>query len=117
MTPTILTSADGGTRIAVGASGGPVIISAVLEVVLDLVDFRMDPAEATAAPRFHHAWKPNVLKVEQGVDPATIAALRAKGHDVQETTFSSAVQVVVQEGDRYRGASDPRRGGLPAAAR
>jgi gamma-glutamyltranspeptidase/glutathione hydrolase len=116
MSPTVLTSPDGRTRIAIGASGGPLIISAVLQVALDLVEFGMDPAAAVEAPRIHHGWKPNVLKVE-GLAPETIQALRAKGHDVQETTFSSSVQVVVEEDGRYRGASDPRRGGAPALAR
>ena len=116
MSPTVLTSADGHTRIAVGASGGQMIISGVLQVVLDIVDFGMDPAAAVQAPRIHHGWKPNVLKVE-GLSPETIAALRALGHDVQETTFSSSVQVVVEQDGRYRGASDPRRGGAPALAR
>jgi gamma-glutamyltranspeptidase/glutathione hydrolase len=116
MSPTVLTSPDGRIRIAVGASGGPLILSAVLQVILDLVDFGMDPTAAVAAPRIHHGWKPNVLKAE-GLAPETIAALRAKGHDVQEATFSSSVQVVVEEDGRYRGASDPRRGGEPALAR
>ena len=116
MSPTILTSADGRTRIAVGASGGKQIISAVLQVVLDVVDFGMDPAAAVAAPRIHHAWTPNVLKVER-LAPETIAALRAKGHEVEETTFDSSVQVVIEEDGHYRGASDPRRGGAPAIAR
>jgi gamma-glutamyltranspeptidase/glutathione hydrolase len=116
MSPTVLTSADGRTRIAIGASGGPLILSAVLQVVLDVVDFGMDPAAAVAAPRIHHGWKPNVLKVE-GLAPDTIQALRAKGHEVQETTFGSSVQVVVEQDGHYRGASDPRRGGAPSLAR
>ncbi|MNC98214.1 Gamma-glutamyltranspeptidase precursor [compost metagenome] len=84
--------------------------------MLDLVDFGMDPTAAVDAPRIHHGWKPNVLKVER-VSPGTIAALRAIGHEVQETTFGSSVQLVVGEDGRYRGASDPRRGGQPAIAR
>jgi gamma-glutamyltranspeptidase / glutathione hydrolase len=116
MSPTVLTSADGRTRVAVGASGGRMIITAVLQVVLDLVEFGMDPAAAVAAPRIHHAWKPDVLQVER-LAPETIAALRAKGHHVEETTFESSVQVVVQDAGQYRGASDPRRGGAPAIAR
>ena len=47
---------------------------------------------------------------------AAIQALRAKGHDVQETTFGSSVQVAIEEDGGYRGASDPRRGGAPALA-
>jgi gamma-glutamyltranspeptidase/glutathione hydrolase len=116
MAPTVLTSPDGRTRIAVGASGGQLIISGVLEVILDIIDFKMDPAAAVAAPRVHHGWKPNVLKVE-GLSEDTIAALRALGHDVQVTPFGSSVQVVIEEDGRYQGASDPRRGGAPALAR
>jgi gamma-glutamyltranspeptidase/glutathione hydrolase len=116
MSPTVLTSADGRTRIAVGASGGKLIISAVLQVVLDVVEFGMDPAAAVAAPRIHHAWTPNVLKVER-IAPESIQALRAKGHEVEETTFESSVQIVIEQDGGYRGASDPRRGGAPAIAR
>jgi gamma-glutamyltranspeptidase/glutathione hydrolase len=117
MAPTVLTSADGGTRVVIGASGGPVIISAVLQVLLDLVDFGMDPEAAVSAPRIHHAWKPNVLKLEAGVGTAAIEALRAKGHEIEVKTFESAVQVAVRRGDQYGAASDPRRGGAPAEAR
>jgi gamma-glutamyltranspeptidase/glutathione hydrolase len=116
MSPTVLTSADGRTRIAVGASGGKLIISAVLQVVLDVVEFGMDPAAAVAAPRIHHAWTPNVLRVER-IDPEAITGLRAKGHEVEETTFESSVQIVIEQDGSYRGASDPRRGGAPATAR
>ena len=116
MSPTVLTSADGRTRIAVGASGGKLIISAVLQVVLDVVEFGMDPEAAVAAPRIHHAWKPNVLKVER-IAPDTIAGLRAKGHEVEATTFESSVQIAIEQDGGYRGASDPRRGGAPAIAR
>jgi gamma-glutamyltranspeptidase/glutathione hydrolase len=116
MSPTVLTSADGRTRIASGASGGQLIIRAGLQVILDVVDFGMDPAAAVQAPRIHDGWKPNVLKAEN-LAPETIAALRAKGHEVQETTFSSSVQVAAEKDGRYRGASDPRRGGAPALAR
>jgi gamma-glutamyltranspeptidase/glutathione hydrolase len=116
MSPTVITSADGRTRIAVGASGGKLIISAVLQVVLDVIEFGMDPVAAVEAPRIHHGWQPNVLKVER-LPPETIAGLRAKGHEVEETAFESSVQIVIEQDGGYRGASDPRRGGAPAIAR
>jgi gamma-glutamyltranspeptidase len=56
---------------------------------------------------------PNVLRVE-GLPPEAIQGLRARGHEVEATTFDSSVQIVVERDGHYRGASDPRRGGAPA---
>src|SRR5581483_8024653 len=79
MTPTVLL--DGGRpEIAVGGSGGPTIVSGVLQVVLGVTAFRLHPILAVAAPRIHDQAVPAVLTVEPGIDGATRAALARIGH-------------------------------------
>ncbi len=115
MTPTVLISPDGDERIVVGASGGPFIISSTLQAILNIIDYQMDPAEAVSVPRMHHQWAPDALFVDEGVSPETIEALVAKGHAVKAMGFFSSVQLIHMHGGQARGASDPRKGGWPAA--
>jgi gamma-glutamyltranspeptidase/glutathione hydrolase len=114
MTPTVLISPDGSERIVVGASGGPFIISSTLQVIVNIIDFGMDPAEAVSAPRMHHQWAPDTLFVDHGTSPDTIERLRELGHTVQLKDFYSSVQVIRGGAGGFLGASDPRKGGWPA---
>ena len=109
MSPTVLISPNGEERIVVGASGGPFIISSTLAVILNIIDFEMDPAEAVSVPRMHHQWAPDLLFVDTHTSPDTIAALEAKGHQVKLMDFFSSVQVVHGKGDETHGAADPRK--------
>ena len=117
MTPTILLDAQGAVAMVVGASGGPQIISSVVQVICSIVDFGLNAQEAVAAPRIHHQWQPDVLMVEPGIPQDVIRALEAKGHKVQVARAYSAAQAVVGTPDGREGASDPRKGGWPAAVR
>lgn len=111
MSPTVLVHPDG-RRIVVGASGGPTIISATVQVILDLVDFGLSPEEAVASPRMHHQWMPDTLFVEPSVPEAVREGLRARGHTLAEARAFSAVQVVVGGVEQSaEGAADPRKGG------
>ncbi len=115
MSPTVLVSPQG-ERIVIGASGGPFIISSVAQVVVNLLVFEMDPSEAVAAPRMHHQWQPDLLFLDDGVSADTQRALEARGHKTKRMSFFSAVQVVRgAPGAAAIGASDPRKGGWPAA--
>ena len=115
MTPTVLISPEGDRRIVVGASGGPFIISSTLQVIVDIIDFDLDPSEAVSAPRMHHQWAPEKLFIDADVSPDTERALIGRGHTVQRFPFFSSVQVVVSEGEGSEravyGAADPRKGG------
>ena len=71
MTPTIAVDGDGQVKVVVGAAGGPTIISATTEVLLNVVDWKLDAQAAVAAPRIHDQWFPDLLMVE-----AEIAARR-----------------------------------------
>jgi gamma-glutamyltranspeptidase/glutathione hydrolase len=119
MVPTILYR-DGKPAIVVGAPGGSVIISAVLQAILNIVDFGMSPVEAVTVPRIHCEGK--ALHAEARVEGAVCRALRAMGHDVRHSPISfdpvmSRAHAVQVEGGRWRGAADPRGGGGVAYAR
>ncbi|MCA9569262.1 MAG: gamma-glutamyltransferase, partial [Myxococcales bacterium] len=115
MTPTVVLDADGKVLMSIGASGGSTIISAVLQVLLDVVVFDMDPQEAVAAPRFHHQWQPSTLWLEPGFPLDVQRALESIGHTVTVRPGFSSVQLVVRAGEgRYEGGADPRKGRWPA---
>jgi len=116
MTPTIVLGADGEPEIAVGASGGPFIITATTAVLRAILDDGAAASDAVSRSRWHHQWMPNAAIVE--ADFAAGDTLRAAGHDVRtiEKPFSS-VQVVVSRRGDFDAASDPRKGGAPAFSR
>ncbi len=113
MTPTILYGPDGKVVMVVGASGGSQIISAVLQVVSNVVDFGMDASEAVSAPRLHAQWQPDGVLLDPGIPKEVIAGLEARGHKVTVQENASCSQVIVDVGGVRQGASDPRKGGAP----
>lgn len=115
MTPTILLR-DGKLFMVVGAPGGSRIITAVLQVILNVIDFGMNAQEAVDAPRFHHQWQPDRLFLEKGFSPDTIALLKSRGHTIDESSgaVSSVVEVIVNDQGWLQGAADGRRPGKAA---
>ena len=81
MTPTIVLK-DGRPFLVTGSPGGSRIITAVLQVLLNVIDHRMTIAEAVQAPRVHHQWLPDQMMAEVGMPQATVEALEARGHRV-----------------------------------
>ena len=113
MTPTIL-DRDGRLFMVSGSPGGPRIISTTLLTVLNVVDWKMDPEAAAAAPRFHHQWDPNRLRVEPETADEVIASLEARGHEVERSSrhWSAAEVIVIDAATGYHlGGSDPRTDG------
>ena len=116
MTPTIV-FANGEPWFATGSPGGSRIITAVLQMIVNVVDHGMNIAEAATAPRMHHQWYPDVLNLEPGVSPDTIRILRERGHEVKNARFSSgSTQTVAYKDGVFRGASDTRRPGAGSVA-
>ncbi len=116
MTPTMV-FADGEPWFATGSPGGSRIITAVLQMIVNIVDHEMNLAEAANAPRMHHQWYPDVLSLEPGFSPDTIHLLQDRGHDVQIATHSSgSTQTVGFRDGLFRGASDTRRPNAGAVA-
>jgi gamma-glutamyltranspeptidase/glutathione hydrolase len=112
MTPTIVLK-DGKPFLVTGSPGGSRIITAVLQVVVDVIDRGMDIASAEAAPRIHNQWLPDQVFAEPGVSPDLIAALQARGDKVVPTGKFTSVNSIVVTPEGFAGAADPRtRGGL-----
>ncbi len=110
MTPTILFK-DGKPLLATGSPGGSRIITTTLQIILNVVDHGMNIAAATAAPRVHHQWLPDELRVEAGLSPDTIALLESKGHKVVVKNVMGSTQSILRADEGFYGASDPRRQG------
>ena len=114
MTPTIVFY-QGKPLLATGSPGGSRIITTTAQVIMNVVDHRMNLAEAVGAPRVHHQWLPDELRIEQGLSPDTLALLRERGHTlVEKNAMGSANSVMRVEGG-FVGAADPRRTGALAA--
>jgi gamma-glutamyltranspeptidase/glutathione hydrolase len=112
MTPTIVLDPEGRVYLLLGAAGGPRIITAVYQVLSNLIDHGWPLDAAVAAPRIHDQGLPDELVLERGGFPAaTIAGLRAMGHLVREHEPFAEVQAIARARKGWQGASDPRRGG------
>ena len=113
MTPTIVLK-DGKPFIVTGSPGGSRIITAVLQVILNVIDRKLSIADAVAEPRIHHQWLPDEVMVERGLRPDLIRALEARGHTVVERLPpTSANSILVTAGRPRRRARQPhpRRAG------
>lgn len=113
MTPTIVVD-DGRAVLSAGASGGPRIITATLQSILNQLVFRMSPQAAVSAPRFHHQWSPDELLLEAQVHAAAEAELSKKGHHVRRSGGLAAAQSAASAQKTLLGGSDQRKCGQPA---
>lgn len=107
MTPVIV-SAPEGLVLATGSPGGARIITTVLQNLVNVIDFKMNIAEAIAAPRMHHQWLPDFLRLERGFSPDTVVLLKNMGHEVRIMPTMGRVQTVQRQSNFFWGASDPR---------
>lgn len=110
MTPTIL-ARDGRLYMVLGSPGGPRIITTVLQVIVNVLDFGMNIREAVDWPRFHHQWLPDKLYMEPGFSPDTRALLAARGFILEPARSIGEVAAVLVEGGWLQGAADSRAEG------
>jgi gamma-glutamyltranspeptidase/glutathione hydrolase len=119
MTPTIVTR-DGKLALVIGTPGGSHIPTAVLQVLVNLVDYKMSITEAVDAPRIHAQWLPDVLYLEpRTLGAETRAALAAKGHKIEDMSYWNHVAAIMVGGPAFAapprgrwtlyGAIDPRQ--------
>ena len=114
MMPTIVLK-DDRPYLLLGAAGGPRIISAVLHVLLGVVDGGLSLEEAVARPRIHHQWMPNEVYFDALPPPADLAeSLSKRGHKISDRKKRAVLQAILRTDDGWLGASDPRGGGKPA---
>jgi gamma-glutamyltranspeptidase / glutathione hydrolase len=114
MSPTIVLK-DGKPVLVTGSPGGSRIISTVLQVIVNAIDYHMNVAAAVAAPRLHHQWLPDEVRIERGFAEDTLAALRAKGHRVAEPMGQTSANSIAVTPDGLLGAPDPRTRGATAS--
>ena len=103
-----------GLRLVLGSPGGGTIINTVLQVVLNVLVFKMDVREAVTAPRFHHQWMPDELLVEDwGFSADTLERLKEAGYKVNvRGGFGECQAIAIDPETRWRfGAADPRGDG------
>jgi len=110
MTPIIVTK-NGAPVMTTGGSGGPTIISGVLQVALNILAFHLDAAGAVNEPRIHEQAAPDVVIVEQAMPAATRDALAKMGYKLKVVPELGAVGAITIEPANLRGAADPRKGG------
>jgi gamma-glutamyltranspeptidase / glutathione hydrolase len=112
MTPTIVLK-DGKLYLVLGAEGGPTIITTVANILMGVVDFGLDIQESVNAPRFHHQWLPDELRLEDRISPDTVRLLKNKGHKILvEHSWADAECIAIdpKTGERL-GAPDGRNNG------
>ena len=111
MTPTIVFR-DGEPYFATGSPGGSRIITTVLQMLVNVMDHNMNIADAASAPRMHHQWYPDSLRLESGFSADTVRELERRGHKVEISRSMGSLQSVAQKDGMLMGSADPRR---PAA--
>jgi len=113
MSPTIVVK-DGRNWLVTGSPGSGMIISTVLQTIVNMVDFGMNVQEAVDAPRMHHQWQPDVLLLERPGFPAdVVTALEALGHNTRSIDgIGEAHAIAIDPATGVRlGAADPRGSG------
>ena len=113
MTPTIVVR-DGKAVFALGASGGGRIISATLQVLLNLTRFGMTVEEAVSQPRAHHQWLPNHIDLEGKLMKSSGEALKKFGHEIKDRKSNGVSQAVARTQQGLTAKSDERKDGRAA---
>ncbi|WP_370229143.1 gamma-glutamyltransferase [Marinobacter nauticus] len=109
MSPTIVRK-DNRNFLVTGSPGGSRIITTTLQVIMNVIDHNMNIQTAVSAPRIHHQWLPDEIRVEQGISPDTLDLLRARGHTINTGSAMGAIQSILIGGDgTLYGGADPRR--------
>ncbi len=114
MTPAIVLK-DGKPFLITGSPGGSRIITAVLQVIVNAIDFQMNIPDAVSAPRLHNQWQPDETYAEPGFDAAVLDALKARGHTIVPTEPHTSANSIEVTSDGYVGAADARTRGALAA--
>ena len=108
MSPTIILNGNR-PELVVGGAGGPRIINATLQTILNVLDFRMPVKTAVETERMHHQWMPDRLILEAKISGDRRKALEERGHAVREQNALGVVQAITVSGAEASGAADPRK--------
>ena len=117
MSPTIVLGPDGQPKMVSGAAGGPTIITATLQTILNVVDYGMTASEASSAPRMHHQHLPDAIMVEEnGFSPEVLDGLTKRGHAIVPKKSIADTNAIVRGATAWESIAEPRNGGSGAAA-
>jgi gamma-glutamyltranspeptidase/glutathione hydrolase len=109
MDPTIVLDPQGKLLMVTGAAGGPTIITATMEVILNVIEHHMTLADAMRAPRLHHQALPDALRYEPyGMSAAVIDSLKAMGHTVTSQNGLANVNSILRVPGGWHGVYEPR---------
>lgn len=100
MSPTIVMK-DGEVFMVTGSPGGSRIITTTLQVIMNVIDHGMNIAEASFAPRIHHQWLPDEIRIEEGINLDTVGLLEQRGHTVSKK-FGDGLNPIDPRGQRNR---------------
>ena len=115
MTPTILFDYNNKPILATGTPGGSTIITIVLQMILNTIEFNMGIAEATAAPRIHHQWLPDTVSYENGISIDSLNILSGMGHNISpKARVLGSTQSIASKSSFLEGSADSRRQGAAA---
>jgi len=116
MSPTMLLR-DGRPWLVTGSPGGNTIPGTIVQMIVNVVDFDMNIAEATSFPRIHQqVTARGELDIERGFSPDTLRILRERGHEPAQGQTIGSTQTLLLEPGHVEGAADPRRPGAAAVA-
>ena len=101
-------------RVVVGAAGGPTIITATAQVLMNVVDWKLSAQEAIAAPRIHHQWFPEMLAAEPEIAARRDRGPRQSGHKVKTFPHIGTVNLLVRTERGIEAAAEPRSPSQPA---
>jgi len=108
MSPTIVKH-QGKNFLVTGSPGGSRIITTTLQVIMNVIDHGLNVQSAVSAPRIHHQWLPDELRIEEGISLDTIHKLKQMGHVIKQKSAMGAIQSIMLKDDIMYGAADPRR--------
>jgi gamma-glutamyltranspeptidase/glutathione hydrolase len=109
MDPTIVLDPQGKLLMVTGAAGGPTIITATMEVILNVIEHHMTLADAMRAPRLHHQSLPDALRYEpNGMSAAVVDSLKAMGHTVTSQNGLANVNSILRVPGGWHGVYEPR---------
>ena len=108
MTPTIVMK-DGDFFFTTGSPGGSRIITAVLQSIINIVDYGMNLEEANAAKRIHHQWQPDLLQIESSIDPKIKNQLLELKYNIKIINPATCLQTIMYKDNMYYGYGDFRR--------
>jgi gamma-glutamyltranspeptidase/glutathione hydrolase len=108
MSPTIVMK-DGNLYFTTGSPGGSRIISAVLQSIINIVDYDMNLEEASMAKRIHHQWQPDLLQIETSIDSELKSKLLKLKYNIKIIKPATCLQTIMYKDNLYYGYGDFRR--------